>query len=219
MSDSLITNKQFNNIMGKSAGDDLPVTNITWIQAATFCNELSKKEGFKPFYIINNFKILGFDISSTGYRLPTEAEWEYVISIPDNDGKKQKIYPWGNSEDLKETIANLSDEESGNRNTILNYYDEHKELAPSKSYPKTALGYYDFLGNAREWVNDFYTEEISLKDNQFIEDYLGPNFGKTHVIKGSSYLSFNLSELGISYRDDSEKGQKDIGFRVARWIY
>ena len=68
-------------------------------------------------------------------------------------------------------------------------------------------------------MNDFYTEEISINDTNFIRDYIGPNFGKTHVIKGSSYLSFNLSELGISYRDDSEKGQEDLGFRVARWIY
>tara|TARA_B100001059_G_scaffold201899_1_gene209527 strand:+ start:5053 stop:6936 length:1884 start_codon:yes stop_codon:yes gene_type:complete len=219
LSDTLVSNKQFNQIMSNTPGDNLPVTNIDWIQAAIFCNKLSKKEGFKPFYIIKNSKIIGFDTSSKGYRLPTESEWEYVISLPDKGGKKQKIYPWGNSGELKETIANLSDEGSGKENIIKNYTDGHKKLSPSKSYPKTALGYYDFLGNAKEWTNDFYTEEISITDNQFIEDYIGPTFGKTHVIKGSSYLSFNLSELGISYRDDSEKGQEDLSFRVARWIY
>ena len=219
LSDSLITNKQYNKIMGKAGGDDLPVTNITWIMAAMFCNELSKKEGFKPFYIINNSKLLGFDISSNGYRLPTESEWEFVISMPNIKGEKQKIYPWGNDEELTETIANLSDKDSGNKNIINGYSDSHKKLSPSDSYFKTASGYYDFLGNAKEWVNDFYTEEISINDTNFIQDYIGPNFGKTHVIKGSSYLSFNLSELGISYRDDSEKGQEDLGFRVARWIY
>ena len=187
--------------------------------AAIFCNELSKKEGFKPFYIINNSKLLGFDISSNGYRLPTESEWEFVISMPNKKGEKQKIYPWGNDEELKETIANLSDKDSGNKNIINGYSDNHKKLSPSDSYLKTASGYYDFLGNAKEWVNDFYIEEISINDTNFIQDYIGPNFGKTHVIKGSSYRSFNLSELGISYRDDSEKGQEDLGFRVARWIY
>ena len=219
LSDSLITNKQYNKIMGKTGGDDLPITNITWIMAAIFCNELSKKEGFKPFYIINNSKLLGFDISSNGYRLPTESEWEFVISMPNANGEKQKIYPWGNDTELKETIANLSDKDSGNKNIINGYSDSHKKLSPSDSYFKTASGYYDFLGNAKEWVNDFYTEEISINDKNFIRDYIGPNFGKTHVIKGSSYRSFNLSELGISYRDDSEKGQEDLGFRVARWIY
>ena len=219
LSDSLITNKQYNKIMGKTGGDDLPITNITWIMAAIFCNELSKKEGLKPFYIINNSKLLGFDISSNGYRLPTESEWEFVISMPNANGEKQKIYPWGNDTELKETIANLSDKDSGNKNIISGYSDSHKKLSPSDSYFKTASGYYDFLGNAKEWVNDFYTEEISINDKNFIQDYIGPNFGKTHVIKGSSYQSFNLSELGISYRDDSEKGQEDLGFRVARWIY
>ena len=162
---------------------------------------------------------MGFDISSNGYRLPTESEWEFVISMPNIKGEKQKIYPWGNDEELKETIANLSDKDSGNKNIINGYSDSHKKLSPSDSYFKTASGYYDFLGNAKEWVNDFYTEEISINDTNFIRDYIGPNFGKTHVIKGSSYRSFNLSELGISYRDDSEKGQEDLGFRIARWIY
>ena len=219
MSDSLITNSQFNKIMGTGKSDNLPVTNITWIQAAMFCNQLSKKEGFKPFYIINNEKLLGFDLSSRGYRLPTESEWEYVIGLPNKSGIKQKIYPWGNVEKLDESIANLSDIDSGNKNVISNYVDEHKTLSPSDSYPKTASGYYDFLGNAKEWVNDFYSEEISINDTKYMPDYIGPNFGKTHVIKGSSYQSFNLSELGISYRDDSEKGMDDLGFRIARWIY
>ena len=122
--------------MGTGKSDNLPVTNITWIQAAMFCNKLSKKEGFKPFYIINNEKLLGFDLSSRGYRLPTESEWEYVIGLPDKSGIKQKIYPWGNAEKLDESIANLSDINSGNKNVISNYVDEHKTLS-HLIYPKT----------------------------------------------------------------------------------
>tara|TARA_B100000131_G_C17850563_1_gene505757 strand:- start:31 stop:648 length:618 start_codon:yes stop_codon:yes gene_type:complete len=205
--------------MGTKSNDNEPVTKITWLQAAQFCNKLSVKEGFKEFYVIQKDKLIGFNISSLGYRLPSESEWEYVISEPTTNGQKTKTYPWGNEEELNESYGNLSDMNSTNTNFISNYVDAHVKLAPVKSYPRSKNNYYDFLGNVREWVNDFYSEEMSLTDKKFIDDYLGPNLGQTHVIKGSSYLSFNLNQMGISYRNKSNFGLDDVGFRVARWIY
>tara|TARA_B100000287_G_scaffold434844_1_gene500607 strand:+ start:454 stop:2337 length:1884 start_codon:yes stop_codon:yes gene_type:complete len=219
LSETHITNEQYSKLMGTKSNDNEPVTKITWLQAAQFCNKLSVKEGFKEFYVIQKDKLIGFNISSLGYRLPSESEWEYVISEPTTNGQKTKTYPWGNEEELNESYGNLSDMNSTNTNFISNYVDAHVKLAPVKSYPRSKNNYYDFLGNVREWVNDFYSEEMSLTDKKFIDDYLGPNLGQTHVIKGSSYLSFNLNQMGISYRNKSNFGLDDVGFRVARWIY
>ena len=85
----------------------LPKNNISWIDAAKTANKLSQNEGFSNFYVFENNKFIGINKKSLGYRLITEAEWEYVNLIND----KRTIYPWGNSEIIPEGIGNLAGEE------------------------------------------------------------------------------------------------------------
>ena len=78
-----VTQREYQSIMGsnpsENRGDNLPVENITWYDAINYCNELSKASGLTPCYAIEGSTVT-WNKNANGYRLPTEAEWEYTIS-------------------------------------------------------------------------------------------------------------------------------------------
>jgi len=196
-----VTQAEYEEIMGDNPslhkGADFPVEQVTWLNAVDYCNKRSVKEGLTPVYTINGNNVT-WDRKANGYRLPTEAEWEYACragtQTPFYTGDRIEEAGWyrGNSRDM----------------TDLNRYTS----AVGQKKPN-AFGLYDMHGNVLEWCWDFfapYTAEAQV-------DPIGPATGDRRVYRGGC---FDFEELNCrsAYRFRQHVNFRFFynGFRVAR---
>ncbi len=214
-----VTNAQYGRYRkGHSGRANEPVVSVSWTEAASFCNWLSKQEGFAPFYRIVNGRLAAVNHEADGYRLLSEAEWEWLAR---KSGKgSQTVFPWGNKNVVPPKAGNIADE-SANGVTpfyVANYTDGYAKLAPVGKFGAEASGLYDLTGNVSEWVHDFYS--LSPPEAQSLHvDPLGPSFGESHVIKGASWRSGTRTLLRAAYRDGLIDRRDDVGFRIGRYLY
>ncbi|GGW81494.1 SUMF1/EgtB/PvdO family nonheme iron enzyme [Alteromonas halophila] len=211
-----ITEAQYNASLGKAGGSTLPVTGVSWEQAAVFANWLSEKEGLLPFYVIRQGRVAGVKPSARGYRLPTEAEWEFIARL--NRRAAPTRYVWGTQETLRDKQGNFADESVKGTQTfyLRGYNDGFAALAPVGSFKAERGGFYDLDGNAREWVHDRYTITPPDSERRY-SDYLGAQRGDSHVVKGASYKTGRLKNIRASVRNGESTPAEDIGFRIARY--
>jgi formylglycine-generating enzyme required for sulfatase activity len=191
-----------------------PVVGVSWQQAASFCNWLSKREGLPPFYRENKGIITGYNAAATGYRLPSEAEWAWAARA---DGANWLKFPWGDSFPPTVAVENYADNTSAYvTGRILNgYTDGHVVSATVASFGPNSKGLYDLGGNVAEWVHDVYG--IPSANGATRTDPLGSQGGDNYVIRGASWAHSKIAELRLSYRDYGQAGRDDVGFRVARY--
>jgi formylglycine-generating enzyme required for sulfatase activity len=226
MGEREVTNAQFrqfrDNHNSGSVGahsldlDKQPVVRVTWEEAAEFCNWLSAQEGLPPAYQPRDGG--GFMLSTpvnNGYRLPTEAEWEFVARAA--SGGKPLKYPWGAELPVVSGTANIGGAEAFELlgSAIDGHRDEFPAAAAPALFPPNPLGFYDFAGNVSEWVNDRY---LSYVPSGAVTDPLGPNDGKSHTFRGSSWRTVTTGELRFPWREGASEASDVIGFRVARYV-
>ncbi len=194
--------------------DHQPVAGISWQQAASFCNWLSRLEGLPPFYRENQGIIIGFNPSSTGYRLPSEAEWAFAARV---EGDTLRRFAWGDDFPPSAVVTNVADNTSALvTGRILNgYTDQFVVSAPVGSFPANHRGLHDMGGNVAEWVHDGYA--IPSPNAELAIDPLGAQRGDNYTIRGGSWALSRLSELRLTFRDYGERGRDDLGFRIARY--
>lgn len=211
-----ITEAQFAQFKPGAASSNLPVTQVSWDEAAAYTNWLSEQEGLEPFYVIQNQQVVGFMPQARGYRLPTEAEWEFIAKLANRASPTK--YVWGSTDRMREQQGNFSDESRRGQQTFIfkDYQDGYAERAPVGSFSANQAGFYDLDGNVREWVHDFYSV-VQPATSGVMMDYTGVAQGTTHVVKGASYLSGRLQELRTAARSSGRQGEADIGFRIARY--
>lgn len=191
-----------------------PVAQVSWQQAAQFCNWLSQREGLAPFYKETNGVVSGYNHAATGYRLPTEAEWAWAARV---DGENVLKFPWGDSFPPTEPVENYADSTSAyvTGRIINGYTDGHVVTASVASFPPNQRGLYDMGGNVAEWVLDVYSIPSDSGTTQV--DPTGLQTGDNYVIRGASWSHSKIAELRLSYRDYGQAGRDDVGFRIARY--
>ena len=196
--------------------DNQPVAGVTWEQAALFCNWLSAEESLPPAYVKKGERLVAAEPLGTGYRLPTEAEWEYCARFH-AQGALEK-FPWGDSYPPAEKSVNIADVTARNLLSLYleAYNDGYPLSAPVASFKPNALGIYDLGGNVAEWCHDFYSI-YTYKPEAVFEDPEGPREGTHHVVRGSSWKQASISALRVAYRDYSSGSREDLGFRVCRY--
>ncbi|MCB1844479.1 MAG: PEGA domain-containing protein [Halioglobus sp.] len=219
-----VTNAQFRQFQGghnsgQISGQSLnrdhqPVVQVSWQQAAAFCNWLSRREGLAPFYREQQGIITGFDAASTGYRLPSEAEWAWVARA---NGSRLLTFPWGDSFPPTQAVENYADTSSAfvTGRVLNNYSDGQVVSATVGAFPPNHNGLFDLGGNVAEWVHDVY--RIPTDDGRSATDPLGTGSGDNYVISGASWTRAKLAELRLSHRDYGQAGRDDVGFRIARY--
>lgn len=219
-----VTNAQFRQFQpshnsGRVEGNSLnqkhqPAVQVSWQQAAAFCNWLSAKEGLPPFYAQKNGIVTGYDASSSGYRLPSEAEWAWAARA---SGQTLLRFPWGDTFPPTQVVGNYADTSSAyvTGSTLSNYADGHVVSAPVASFGPNQHGLYDMGSNTSEWVNDVY--RIPSANGKTQTDPLGSQTGDNYVIRGANWGQSKLKELRLSYRDYGQAGRDDVGFRLARY--
>jgi formylglycine-generating enzyme required for sulfatase activity len=150
----------------KSRGADKPVEQVDWYHAVLYCNLRSLKEGFKPCY---DSKTLACDFTANGYRLPTEAEWEYACRA----GAQTK-YSFG--DDPARLKASAWYKANAGQTTH-----------PVGQKPPNAWGLYDLHGNVAEWCHDVYRPGYDPQSQS--QDPRGPASGDKRVLRGGSWRS------------------------------
>ena len=202
----------------QGSGKKHPVRNVSWQAAAGFCNWMSAQDGLQPAYRLVDGQLRGFDSTADGYRLLSEAEWEWLARVVGRSGAARFV--WGEATTIPANSGNFADESAKGSVSkyIPRYNDGFAGVAPVASFVADAAGLYDMAGNVSEWVHDVYDLQPPKPGRVEVNPF-GGRGGDGRVVKGASFRSASITGLRSSFREGLLRTRDDVGFRVARYLY
>lgn len=212
---------------GEGLAGDHPVQNVSWYDCVKWCNARSQKEGLTPcYYTTNSFTAEALytngqwgvanewvDWSANGYRLPTEAEWEYAA----RGGLETRRFPWGDF--LSHSNANYYSD-STYPYDISDTRGDHPLYGqgsnPVQSFAPNGYGLYDMVGNVSEWCWDWYDDAYYTRSPD--HDPRGSeSAGNGRILRGGGW-GYNAQSMRIAYRGnpDPASAWAGWGFRAVK---
>ena len=192
--------------------EDHPVTCVSWNDAASYCNWMSRKAGLPEAYDVASGELLDGEGNATsdvmtvrGYRLPTEAEWEYAAR------ERGKEVRFGNGESVARPSEINFDARDGD-SSYVQVGEWRQNTVPVGSFKGNSLGLYDMSGNVWEWCSDYLR---TYSDQNQINPY--ESTGVRRAARGGRWGG-GAYELRVTMRYGwaSDDRCNNIGFRVAR---
>jgi formylglycine-generating enzyme required for sulfatase activity len=197
-----VTQELYQAVMGTNPsnyrGDNLPVETVSWYDAVEFCNALSEREDLTPAYTVNGTDVT-WNRNATGYRLPTEAQWEYAAKGGDPLAPGWVGYTYAGSNDPDEVAWH-----SGNSGSRTH------EVGTKAA---NGLGLYDMIGNVWEWCWDWYDSYSSEPQT----NPGGASSGSDRVLRGGYwYDSAEFVRSAFRSISDPDYRSNSVGFRLVR---
>jgi formylglycine-generating enzyme required for sulfatase activity len=205
-----LTQREYAALMGnnpsENKGDSLPVENVTWFDAVRYGNARSAREGLEPAYAIDGETVV-WNRQANGYRLPTEAEWEYAARA----GTVTPFHTGGRITDRQANIYNHYGYDNDSAGRIIG--GSRGSTVPVKSFAANSWGLFDMHGNVAEWCWDWYGDY----DIDGPADPVGSTTGVYRVNRGGGWNDFP-KHVRSAYRAVTPPGNRvfNIGFRLAR---